>query len=274
MQGRVAHREETVPPWVRTAPNHHRVDRSPPEQGSTHARGLGSNPRPARASTSASSAADARRDAADVKPGVTSDADDDESDERALVARAQDGDALAVRQLYERYAASVHRYAILPLVHDRVLAEDLLADTFVRAMENIGRFRWQGKGVLPWLIRIAKNLALDHLRRAGRLAAWPEGLEQFVADGGQFSGEAVAAEREVTALLRDRISACLEHINPRYERVLRLRLVEGMARDLAAAEMEVSVGTLDVLLFRACKAFRKIYVERYGEAPRIEFGEQ
>lgn len=275
-----------MPPWVRTAPIPSRSDRSSPEQATTPSRGRGSTsgsglgsgsgPRPPRVSTSPSRAADATgRDAADaVKPGVTRDADDDESDERALVARAQDGDAIAVRELYERYAASVHRYAILPLVHDRVLAEDLLADTFVRAMENIGRFRWQGKGVLPWLIRIAKNLALDHLRRAGRLAAWPEGLEQFVADGGQFSGEAVAAEREVTALLRDRISACLEHINPRYERVLRLRLVEGMARDLAAAEMEVSVGTLDVLLFRACKAFRKIYVDRYGEAPRIEFGEQ
>jgi RNA polymerase sigma-70 factor (ECF subfamily) len=279
MQGRVAHREETVPPWVRTAPTI-----TPRGQGSNPPHGVGSKPRPVRASTSAADAAGCDATSVElgfeldvelgVKPGVTKDADDDESDERALVARAQDGDAIAVRELYERYAASVHRYAILPLVHDRVLAEDLLADTFVRAMENIGRFRWQGKGVLPWLIRIAKNLALDHLRRAGRLAAWPEGLEQFVADGGQFSGEAVAAEREVTALLRDRIRECLEHINPRYERVLRLRLVEGMARDLAATEMEVSVGTLDVLLFRACKAFRKIYVERYGEAPRIEFGEQ
>ena len=268
MQDRVAHREETVPPWVRTAPI-----LSPRVMGSGPTRGQGSTPRPASASGSPLRAR-APATAGDAAHGMTSESDADESDERALVDRAQSGDAIAVRELYERYAASVHRYAILPLVHDRVLAEDLLADTFVRAMENIGRFRWQGKGVLPWLIRIAKNLTLDHLRRAGRLAAWPEGLEQFVADGGQFSGEAVAAEREVTALLRDRIDACLEHINPRYERVLRLRLVEGMARDRAAAEMEVSVGTLDVLLFRACKAFRKIYVDRYGEAPRIEFGEQ
>ena len=270
MQGRVAHREETVPPWVRTAPI---LNRLHGPAGLKSARGPGSSRARGPGLTAPPSAATAR-DKSDGAPGVSSNADADESDERNLVDRAQAGDAIAVRELYERYAASVHRYAILPLVHDRVLAEDLLADTFVRAMENIGRFRWPGKGVLPWLIRIAKYLALDHLRRAGRLAAWPEGLEQFVADGGQFSGEAMAAEREVTALLRDRIAACLEHINPRYERVLRLRLVDGMARDRAAAEMDVSVGTLDVLLFRACKAFRKIYVERYGEAPRIEFGEQ
>ena len=70
-------------------------------------------------------------------------------EERALVARAQAGEVAAFRALYQRYAQAVHRYAILPLVHDRTLAEDLLADTFVRALENIGRFRWQGKGVLP-----------------------------------------------------------------------------------------------------------------------------
>jgi RNA polymerase sigma-70 factor (ECF subfamily) len=200
-------------------------------------------------------------------------ADADESIERDLVDRAQAGDVAAMRELYERYAAAVHRFAIVPLVHDRTLAEDLLADTFVRAMEHIGRFRWQGKGVLPWLIRIAKNLALDHLRKSGRFAGWPDDFDQFIADDGASSGESIAAEREVTSLLRGRIEECLVHINPRYGKVLHLRLVEGMPRERAAIEMEVSVGTLDVLLFRACKAFRKLYVDRYGESPRIEFGE-
>lgn len=193
-------------------------------------------------------------------------------DERALVRRAQAGDNAAFHQLYERYAASVHRYAILPLVHDRVLAEDLLADTFVRAMENIHRFRWQGKGLLPWLIRIAKNLCLDHLRKSGRVGAWPVGFDHLVPDPGGWDGESLTAHREVNSLMRERIEDCLEGINPRYRKVLHLRLVQGLARDRAAAEMDVSIGTLDVLLFRACKAFRKIYVERFGEGPQREFG--
>lgn len=193
-------------------------------------------------------------------------------EERALVARAQAGDTVAFRRLYQRFAPSVHRYAILPLVHDRTLAEDMLADTFVRALENIGRFRWQGKGVLPWLIRIAKNLCLDHLRKSGRVGGWPTEYEQFVPDPGEWNGETLAAHREITGLMRERIDACLDEINPRYRRVLELRLVQGMARDRAAASMEVSIGTLDVLLFRACKAFRKVYVQRYGEGPQREFG--
>ncbi len=204
---------------------------------------------------------------------VNDHADVDESAERALVERAQAGDPAAVRALYERFAPSVYRFAIVPLVHDRTLAEDLLADTFVRAMEHLGRFRWQGKGVLPWLIRIAKNLALDHLRKSGRFGGWPDGFEQFVADEDAPSGESEAAARELTELMRERIDAILRDINPRYGKVLRLRLVEGMPRDRAAIEMEVSVGTLDVLLFRACKAFRRAYVDRYGEAPTLEFGD-
>jgi RNA polymerase sigma-70 factor (ECF subfamily) len=192
-------------------------------------------------------------------------------EERALVARAQAGETAAFHEMYERYAGQVHRYAILPLVHDRALGEDLLADTFVRALENIGRVRWQGKGVLPWLIRIAKNLCLDHLRKSGRVGSWPVELDQLVPDPTGFDGETLVAHVEITDLMRERIDACLEDINPRYRKVLQLRLVAGMPRDLAAARMDVSIGTLDVLLFRACKAFRKVYVQRYGSRPQREF---
>lgn len=185
--------------------------------------------------------------------------------------RAQAGDMAAFRSLYERYAPAVQRFGILPLVHDRTLADDLLADTFVRALENIGRFRWQGKGVLPWLIRIAKNLALDYLRKSGRVGGLPNEFEQLVPDPRGVSGETLTAHREITGLLRERIDECLVDINPRYRKVVELRLVQGMARDRAAEAMEVSIGTLDVLLFRACKAFRKVYVQRYGEGPQRDF---
>lgn len=186
-------------------------------------------------------------------------------EERALVERAQAGDAAAFRQLYEQYARPVFRFAIVPLVRDQALAEDLLADTFVRALENLRKFRWQGKGVLPWLIRIAKNLCLDHLRRAGRVSGWAEGQEQALPDPTGLDAEALVGRAELSEVLQERIGACLEEINPRYRRVLELRLVEAKAREDAARAMGVSMGTLDVLLFRACRAFRKIYVQRYGQ---------
>ena len=55
-----------------------------------------------------------------------------EEEERVLIDKAQRGDMQAFREIYERHANAVLRFAILPLVRDRTLGEDLLADTFVR----------------------------------------------------------------------------------------------------------------------------------------------
>lgn len=191
-----------------------------------------------------------------------------DDDDRELIHRAQQGDQKAFKRLYERHSRQVYRYAIMPLIRDRTLAEDLLADTFVRALENVARFRWQGKGVLPWLIRIGKNLCLDHLRRSGRQAAWPEGLEAMLPEPSkQADAEWVVGQRELADVLSERISSCIDAINPRYQEVLRLRMIEKMPRHEAAERMDVTIGTLDVLLFRACKAFRKVYVDRFGASP-------
>ena len=170
------------------------------------------------------------------------------------------------------HANSVFRCAIMPLVRDRNLAEDILADTFVRAIEKIDRFRWQGKGLLPWLIRIAKNLCLDHLRKAGRTKSWPEGFEHQLPDLSDSNAESLLGRAELSELLHERIAACMAELNPRYRKVLELRMIEKRPRQQAAEEMEVSIGTLDVLLFRACKSFRKVYSRRYGsEAEGPEF---
>ncbi len=191
----------------------------------------------------------------------------DLDEERMLVERARQGDGMAFRQLYERHAGAVHRFAILPLVRNRTLAEDLLADTFLRAFEHLHRFQWQGRGLLPWLVRIAKNLCFDHLRRATRADPWPVGFEQFLPDPTEWNAESVLAHGELSELLRVRITVCLEAVHPRYRRVLELRLVSGLSREAAATSLGVSIGTLDVLLFRACKAFRRIFVERFGTRP-------
>lgn len=184
-------------------------------------------------------------------------------EERELVERAQQGDQRAVRALYMLHADPVFRCAIMPLVRDRNLAEDLLADTFVRAIENLHRFRWQGKGLLPWLIRIGKNLCFDHLRRAGRTAAWPEGFEQQLPDTSDIDAEDLLGRSQLSDLLRERISECMTELNPRYRRVLELRMIDKLPRDEAAVAMDVTIGTLDVLLFRACKAFRKVWASRF-----------
>lgn len=162
------------------------------------------------------------------------------------------------------HAKSVYRAVLMPLLRDSHLAEDLLADTFVRALERIDRFTWQGRGMGPWLMRIAKNLALDHLRKKGRVGAWPEGFEQSLPTPGEMGAERLMGHAQLSDLLGERIRLVQSDLNPRYQRVLQLRMIEKVSRADAAAELDVSLGTLDVLLHRACKAFKKAYLARYG----------
>lgn len=188
----------------------------------------------------------------------------DRSEERALVQGAQAGDRRAFRGLYDLHAKSVYRVVLMPLLRDTHLAEDLLADTFVRALERIDRFTWQGRGMGPWLMRIAKNLALDYLRKKGRMGAWPEGFEQTLPTPSETGAERLLGQAQLSDLLGDRIRIVMGELNPRYQRVLSLRMVDRVSRTDAATDLEVSLGTLDVLLHRACKAFRKAYLSRYG----------
>jgi RNA polymerase sigma-70 factor (ECF subfamily) len=69
-------------------------------------------------------------------------------------------------QVWQAYFGDVYRYA-LALCRDKVLAEDIASDTFMKAMAAIDRFRGECE-LRVWLCRIAKNLYLDHLRRQGR----------------------------------------------------------------------------------------------------------
>jgi RNA polymerase sigma-70 factor (ECF subfamily) len=181
-------------------------------------------------------------------------------DERMLIDRARVGDARALRALYQRHADPVLRTAIMPVVRDPTLAKDLLADTFVRAIENLHRFTWQPKGLLPWLIRIAKNLSLDHVRRHKRMIAWPAGMDVRA----ELDTENLLGRAELAELAHARIHVCMAELSPRYQQVITLRLIEQRPRVEVAATLGVTTSTLDVVLCRACKAFRKTWRRRFG----------
>jgi RNA polymerase sigma-70 factor, ECF subfamily len=184
-------------------------------------------------------------------------------DEQALIASAQRGDRLALRAIYQRHARAVLRRAILPVIHDDALARDLLADTFVRAIENLHRYHWQDQRLRPWLVRIAKNICINHLRRSRRIVEWPSGLDPDA----KFDAERMFADAELAALARTQIDECMAQLRPRYRAVIRLRLIDQCSRADTAALLGLSTGTLDVLLCRACKAFRKYWTERFADTP-------
>ncbi len=86
--------------------------------------------------------------------------------EQEWVKKAQ-ADASDFTPLYEHYVPKIYRYLRFKTNNDS-LAEDLTAQTFCEALENIGKFRWQGTSFGAWLYRIAHNLLVDHVRAHNR----------------------------------------------------------------------------------------------------------
>ena len=83
------------------------------------------------------------------------------------VGRAQKGDAAAFAVLYEDYYDRIFRYVSFK-TGNSLEAEDITAEVFVKMLESIDSFRWQGYQFSSWLFRIAHNLVVDHFRKKGR----------------------------------------------------------------------------------------------------------
>lgn len=81
-------------------------------------------------------------------------------------------DPSAWTRLYDENNAALYRY-VRVRTGDAQVAEDLTAQVFEQAIKGIGGYRYQGKPVLAWLYRIARNLVSDHLKQARRHETQP-----------------------------------------------------------------------------------------------------
>src|SRR6185295_3446146 len=92
-----------------------------------------------------------------------------------------DGDSAALAVLFDRHKARLFAF-LYHLTGDRAAAEDLLGETFLRLYRARRSYR-TGGGFVPWLFRVARNLAVGELRRRlVRLRAWERLRREAPAD--------------------------------------------------------------------------------------------
>ncbi len=89
-----------------------------------------------------------------VTPGLVADA----------VKRAQAGDRQALGFLYARYADNVYGY-VRSIVHDQHEAEDITQHVFAKLIHVIGKYEERDVPFFAWILRVARNVAVDHIRR-------------------------------------------------------------------------------------------------------------
>lgn len=177
-------------------------------------------------------------------------------DERLVVERARtDPDAFTL--LYRAYVRRIHGFAYRR-TGSYEEAEEVTAAVFERAWRALPGFAWRGGGFEPWLFRIAANELVSHHRRRARVHS------ERVATVLREMAEELREDPELVALLEvdddeRRIATLREALGTlpaRYQEVITLRYLAGLAPKEAAAVMGCSTGTLAVVLHRAMKALR------------------
>lgn len=170
-----------------------------------------------------------------------------------LVIEALGGSQSAYRELVERYERPVFNL-VARMVRDRSMAEDLSQDAFVKAFSRLDTYRPNQGKFSNWILKIAHNTAIDHLRRGG-IETIP--LDRQEDDEADF--HAVLADPEAltpldSAVVSDLAAAmgeAVERLRPEYREVVVLRHQEGMSYDEIADIVEIPLGTVKTYLHRA-----------------------
>lgn len=169
-------------------------------------------------------------------------------DEQEIMGLARQGDAAAFGEIYDRYASLVYRYAY-SLLGNKGEAEDLAADTFLRALEAVKRYRWTGRPLSSWLLTIARNLGMSQLRRRQRTKDAFRLLPAFTSrnPAEPRSGHGVDIEE-----LRQAIAT----LSPVDREVILLRFVLALDYPQVAQVVGKSVNNVRVI---QCRALRKLH---------------
>jgi RNA polymerase sigma-70 factor (ECF subfamily) len=167
-------------------------------------------------------------------------------DESNCIARAQCGEVAAFSELVARYQDRIYRF-LVRMTRSQEDARELTQETFLSAYQAIARWR-PDAALSTWLFRIARNQALDRLRRAQR-------VEFVTFDEAQLADIPASTPTPEAALqARQRIKAledALARLTVEHREILLLRDIEEMPYEDIAEVLGISLGTVKSRIARA-----------------------
>lgn len=201
-----------------------------------------------------------------VQASISGRLDLERDSDNALVRRAREGDYSAFEQLFDRHRQLVYRFAY-QMVPRRDDAEDIVQEAFVRAYQNLHRYRDEAK-FTTWLLRIVSNLCTDQARMSQRRTALEQ---QEAADslGWMTRGvtedpvENLDGERRVLALRK-----ALNALPPHHRTVIVLRDIEEREYSDIAQILGCTVGGAKLRVLRARRALRDRVAPLLGDETR------
>ena len=181
----------------------------------------------------------------------------------ALVRRAREGDYNAFEALFERHRALVYRFAY-QMTSRRDDAEDVVQEAFVRAYQNLHRYRDEAK-FTTWLLRIVTNLCTDQARMSQRRTSLEQqeakGALDWMTIGDPYDPVQGLEEDRRKIALRKALNALPAH----HRSVIVLRDIEEREYPEIASILGCTVGGAKLRVLRARRALRDRIAPLIGE---------
>lgn len=176
-----------------------------------------------------------------------------ENDERQILERARNGDISAFKELVERYRQTIYYFA-LDLVGNHHDAEDLSQEVFIKVYQSLHRFRGDAK-LSSWLYRITVNTFIDRYRKKSRVEYPGNGIpDQFLMQDPEKSGPERHTE---SRLMQHHIERALHRLTGKERSIFVLRHYNDLSLKEIANVLNISVGTVKSMLFRAIQKLQK-----------------
>jgi RNA polymerase sigma-70 factor, ECF subfamily len=160
-----------------------------------------------------------------------------------------------VRAIYDEHGAVLLSY-VTTITHDRHAAEDIVQETVLRAWRRAGQLARDGRPLRPWLMTVARNLALDRQRRASTAR------EQSSASATEGIAGVDTLDRALDAW---QLADALRQLSPDHRNALVELYFRGRSVDEAATVLGVPPGTVKSRTYYALRAL-KLVLEEQGWA--------
>ncbi len=172
-----------------------------------------------------------------------------------------EGDADALSTLVDRHKDKIFT-SIYLLVKDKFLAEDIFQDTFIKVIDTInsGRYNEEGK-FLPWVMRIAHNLCIDHFRKVKRTPTIKTSGDHDIFEVLNFS-EAGMEEKMIQGQSHERVRKMLDMLPEDQKEVIVMRHFADLSFKEIATLTNCSINTALGRMRYGLINLRKMMVER------------
>ncbi len=159
-----------------------------------------------------------------------------------LVRQYIEGDEGSLEILIRRHKQRIYSF-IFSKVMDRDITEDVFQDTFIKVIKTLKRGKYNEEGkFLPWVMRIAHNLVIDHFRRNKRMPKFQSRNDFDIFDVISDGEESMEYEM-ITSQLHDDVKRLVEELPEDQKEVLVMRIYKEMSFKEIAAATDVSINT-------------------------------